>query len=508
MMKIEYSDFSIKSFFVFIIIIFLYTNNQLFIDIYQINSFIKTEIYKRIFLYDGIKIALIYMKKFLYFLYEGFFYKIYHIPIFFWLIIIINLFLIYICGFYNFKENIKDLKLLYITTKNDSISSKYNAFQNFISSSYGSLSIACISEIIILLNNYNTPGSIFWMIITVLLMGGIQIVEIIINCNYVRQSNEKTCYISSFQYTINKFSLASQSKTAQYLLKIAGIYGIITISISFFSAVLFQVEQFGNIFYRHSEFVNIDQFVVLAILGPILLVTFIITTFSNFSHGLKFNLVFLPPVLLIYLLILISFCIINADKFVLMLFEIIENIFDINSIMPGIISGAVISFARYIYKSRDYKEDVWHIYEENDETKSILMYSIESFFMIFLIIISGVSYLIFENFDNSQLFLDINIKYFLIISLLFFSFSLIINEAFYGRIVLSHIIRFGQKNLNFILRLIMVFGVIFGLLKQADNLVDIADHFSIIFVIINLLSVLFIIKDLKFFINNLKNYNN
>jgi hypothetical protein len=51
----------------------------------------------------------------------------------------------------------------------------------------------------------------------------------------------------------------------------------------------------------------------------------------------------------------------------------------------------------------------------------------------------------------------------------------------------------------------MIFGVILGLLKQADQLVDIADHLSIIFLIINLVSVLFIIKDLKFFINRLKN---
>jgi Na+/alanine symporter len=336
-------------------------------------------------------------------------------------------------------------------------------------------------------------------------MGGIQMVEIIINCNYVKQNNEKTCYISAFQYMINKYNNYFKGKnTSQYILKIAGIYAILAITISFFSAVLFQVEQFGNVFYRHFHSVNVDQFVVLAIFGPILLAVFLIATFSHFKHGLKFNSVILPPILIIYLVVLILFLIFNFDKFIIVSIQIIDDIFNPDGIINGIISGAVISFARYIYKSRDYREDVWHIYEESDEKKSILMYGLESFFMIFLIIISGTSYIIIENFSE-ELFLGLSVKYFLVFSLLFFALSLIINEAFYGRIVLSHIIRFGQKNLNIIIRLIMIFGVILGLLKQADQLVDIADHLSIIFLIINLVSVLFIIKDLKFFINRLKN---
>lgn len=504
--KQRYSNFSIKSFFILIFFIIFYQNKSLFFDKILENFsgfFLENQFSESIIFF--LKQFLIFGKKFLFFLYDGLYYEAFNIPIFFWLILFINIFLIFIFGFENFRSNIQDLKLTYIASQNETWQSKYKAFQGFIASSYGSLSIACISEIIILLSNYGTMGSIFWMVITVLLMGGVQMVEIIINCNYVKQSNEKTCYISAFQYMVNKYSTSFGGKnTGQYILKIAGIYAILAISISFFSAVLFQVEQFGNVFYRHFHSVNIDQFIVLAIFGPILLTVFLIATFSHFKHGLRFNSLILPPVLVFYLMVLIFFLLFNFDKFFIVSIQIIDDIFNPDCILAGIVSGAVISFARYIYKSRDYREDVWHIYEESDEKKSILMYGLESFFMIFLIILSGVSYIIVENFSDS-LFLGINIKYFLIFSLLFFSLSLIINEAFYGRIVLSHIIRFGQKNLNIIIRLIMIFGVMLGLLKQADQLVDIADHLSIIFLVINLVSVFFIIKDLKFFINRLKN---
>lgn len=504
-----YSNFSIAIFLSLICLAVFHQPKTNFISIFNLIKNLNIEHNDVITnISFAIKNIFLFIKKFFIFLYKALYYEIWKIPLFFWLIVLINIILIISFKFENFKENITNLQVLYLINKNIPISQKYIFFQNFISSSYGVLSIASISETIVLLYNYNTPGSIFWMVITVLLMGGIQMIEIIINCNYIKQTNQKTGFISAFQYLVNKYNQNYSKKSlTNYIIKFAGMYAILTIMISFFSALLFQVEQFGNIFYRNRHGSDIDQFIVIAIFAPILLSIFLISSFSHFKHGLKFNIIFLPPILMAYLLIIIIFCIVNSNEFISISLAIIDGIFDKDAILPGIISGAVISFARYIYKSRDFNEDTWHIYEESDGRKSIIMYSLESFFMIALIILSGISFLMIENFNNLQMLFGINIKHFFLIILLIFAFSLIINEAFYGRIVLSHLIRFGEKNLNLIIRSIMVIGIIFGLFKQTDQWVDIADRISITFLMINLISILAILPDAKNSLTKLK-FNN
>jgi Na+/alanine symporter len=432
--------------------------------------------------------------------YNFIYFKILNIPIVFWLLIAINIFLIYILKLENIRFISNSIFAAFEINKNRSIDSKYLSFKEFICSSYGAISVAAISEIIILLKNYNTPGSIFWMCITILLLGLIQLCEIIINCHYVRNNKDQSCFICILQYVVNRYSKISKNqKLVKFLSVSIGVYIILMILTSFFSATMFQVEQIANFYLENF---NDHKLKTLFFIGFGTLVIFLLASVQRFKISLKINNFIISPILIIFIFITSTFVIIHSSQAIQTIILIFEDIGNPKSILPGVVSGLVVSLARYIYKkNNDYSGDHWSIYEENDLTKATVMYTVESLFMIFLIIVSGISFFIFNNFTTNLIQFTPSILYLISIFLVIFCVSVVINEAIYSKAALAHIFNLTDKKIGYIVRIVLALGVIMGFFHQTDSWVDTADHFSVIFLIINLLAFFFIMKDKEVFSN-------
>ena len=419
-------------------------------------------------------------------LYNTFYLTIFNIPIFFWIIVIINIYLIYVLRFNHIKTSIQSIYVYYELNKKNSAQTIYHSFKHFIASSYGALSVAAVSEIIVLLHNYGTPGSIIWMSITIILIGGIQMIEIIINCYFLKKTNSDSCFISIMQYVAHKFK-------NKWVIQIISFLAILTVGTSFFSAVLFQTEQFANIIYLNKK----DSLGVFIAIGGLLILIFSWLSVKYFDLGVRFNYKFIPPLIICYVLFLFIFIIFNFQEAGITIFAIIEGVFDKNAMLPGIVSGLVISFARYIYKSSNFDGDEFHIYEECDTQKTIVMYTLESLFMSFLGLITGTSILMIKFFPELNFFLGFGVHGIILIFTLFFAFSLIVNEAIYSQFAINHLIE-NKKNLRiWIIKIILITGIIFGLFKHTDFWVDFADHFSVILFIINIGSLFLIKNDIK-----------
>ena len=82
-----------------------------------------------------------------------------------------------------------------------------------------------------------------------------------------------------------------------------------------------------------------------------------------------------------------------------------------------------------------------------------------------------------------------------------FCISVVVNEAIYSKAALAHIFDLTDRKIAYIVRIVLAIGVIMGFFHQTDSWVDTADHFSVIFLIINLLAFFFIIKDKEIFSN-------
>lgn len=443
-------------------------------------------------------IASKFIKEMAYKAYNSVYFKILNIPVIFWLLIAINLFLIYVLRLENIKYIVANVLASFEINRNKTIEKQYLNFKEFICSSYGAISVAAISEIIVLLKNYNTPGSIFWMCITILLLGFIQLCEIIINCHYVRNNKNQSCFICVLQYVITRYSENSKNKKiVKFLTYSVGIYTILMILTSFFSATMFQVEQIANFYLENG---GTYKSITLLAIGGISLIIFLISSMRRFKVSLKVNNFIISPILVTFIFLILTFLAIHPTQVMKTILMILEDITNPQAILPGVVSGLVISLARYIYKkNNDYENDHWSIYEENDLTKATSMYTIESLFMIFLILISGITFFISTNFAQELLITGINIGYLMAIFLVIFAVSIVINEAIYSKAALAHIFNLTDKKIAIIVRVALLIGVAMGFFKQTDIWVDIADHFSIIFLIINLLGFFFIMKDKKIF---------
>ncbi len=432
--------------------------------------------------------------------YNFIYFKILNIPIAFWLLVVINLFLIYVLKLENVKFITHSIVAAFEINKTKSIDSKYTTFKEFICSSYGAISVAAISEIIILLKNYNTPGSIFWMCITILFLGLIQLCEIIINCHYVKNNKNQSCFVCILQYVVNRYSSVSKNpKVVKFLSISIGIYIILMILTSFFSATMFQVEQIANFYLENGAAFGSKTLIYLGFGTTII---FLLSSMRRFKISLKINNFIISPILVSFIFITSTFILLHPNQTIQTILLIFEDIWNPQAILPGVVSGLVVSLARYIYKkNNDYTGDHWSIYEENDITKATVMYTVESLFMMFLITISGIAFFIVNNFPNGLIQFTPNIMYTISIFLVIFGISVIINEAIYSKAVLAHIFDLSDKKIGYIVRIVLVIGVTMGFFQQTDSWVDTADHFSVIFLIINLLAFFFIIKDKEIFSN-------
>ena len=264
------------------------------------------------------------------------------------------------------------------------------------------------------------------------------------------------------------------------------------ILISFFSATLFQIEQIANIFVMSGN----SYESVIKILGIGLVIIFFAASFNHFKVALKINNKIVTPMIVIYLLGVFAFLLINSSATLHSISMIFDDILNIHAILPGVVSGLVISFARYIYKKyEDGDDEHSSVFEDTNLVKASVMYTIESFFMMFLVVVTGLAFFIASNMN--YMFFGINVKYIISIFLVFFGISIIFNEAIYSRVVLVHIIKYKEVISDWILRIVLLFGVFLGLFPETDNWVDIADHLSIIFLIINISSFFLLRRDTK-----------
>jgi Na+/alanine symporter len=426
--------------------------------------------------------------------YNFIYFNIFNIPIVFWLLVAINLFLIYVLRLENIRSISYSIFAAYNINKDNNIKKKYKDFRDFICSSYGAVSIAAVSEIAILLRNYNTLGSIFWMCLTILLIGFIQLCEIVLNCHYLESSGDKNSrFVCVLQYVATKYSkFIRNQNTIKRISFVIGLYGILMILISFFSATLFQIEQIANIFVMSGN----SYESVIKILGIGLVIIFFAASFNHFKVALKINNKIVTPMIVIYLLGVFAFLLINSSATLHSISMIFDDILNIHAILPGVVSGLVISFARYIYKKyEDGDDEHSSVFEDTNLVKASVMYTIESFFMMFLVVVTGLAFFIASNMN--YMFFGINVKYIISIFLVFFGISIIFNEAIYSRVVLVHIIKYKEVISDWILRIVLLFGVFLGLFPETDNWVDIADHLSIIFLIINISSFFLLRRDTK-----------
>ena len=426
--------------------------------------------------------------------YNFIYFNIFNIPIVFWLLIAINAFLIYVLRLENIRSISYSIFAAYNMNKDNNIKKKYKDFKDFICSSYGAVSIAAVSEIAILLRNYNTLGSIFWMCLTILLIGFIQLCEIVLNCHYLESTGDKNSrFVCVLQYVATKYSkFIRNQNTVKKISFVIGLYGILMILISFFSATLFQIEQIANIFVMSGN----SYESLLKILGIALVIMFFIVSFNHFKVALKINNKIVTPMIVIYLLGVFTFLLMNSSATLHSISMIFDDIFNINAILPGVVSGLVISFARYIYKKyEDGDDEHSSVFEDTNLVKASVMYTVESFFMMFLVVVTGLTFFIANNMD--YMFFGMNVKYLISIFLVFFGISVIFNEAIYSRVVLVHIIKYKEVISDWILKIVLLFGVFLGLFPETDNWVDIADHLSIIFLIINILSFFLLRRDTK-----------
>jgi Na+/alanine symporter len=426
--------------------------------------------------------------------YNFIYFDIFNIPIVFWLLIAINLFLIFVLKLENIKSISQSIFAAYNINKGDKIKQKYDNFRDFICSSYGAVSIAAVSEIAILLRNYNTLGSIFWMCLTILLIGFIQLCEIILNCHYVENSGDNSsCFVCVLQYVATKYSkFIKNDSTVKKISIFIGLYGIVMILISFFSATLFQIEQIGNIFVMSgSSYEDIIKFLSIG-----LVIIFFVVSFNHFRVALRINNKIVTPMIVVYLLAMFLFLFMNSGATLNSIAMIFDDILNPSAILPGVVSGLVISFARYIYKKyQDGDDEHSSVYEDTNLVKASVMYTVESFFMMFLVVVTGVAFFIAGNMDYN--FFGVNVTYLISIFLVFFGISVIFNEAIYSRVVLVHIIKYREIISDWIVRIVLLFGVFFGLFPETDSWVDIADHLSIIFLILNIISFFLLRRDTK-----------
>jgi hypothetical protein len=163
--------------------------------------------------------------------------KIFNVPVVFWFLTILNIFLALSLKLTSIKNLSLNLLSAHHINKQNNIKTHYLNFYDFISSSYGAVSISAISEIIILIKNYNTPGSIFWVCATITMLGIVQLCEIILNCNYVEnEANDQSCFVCAFQYLTHKSAAKKNKKKSTKAKKFVGIYGFLMIIVSFFGA--------------------------------------------------------------------------------------------------------------------------------------------------------------------------------------------------------------------------------------------------------------------------------
>jgi Na+/alanine symporter len=264
------------------------------------------------------------------------------------------------------------------------------------------------------------------------------------------------------------------------------------ILISFFSATLFQIEQIGNIFVMSgSSYEDIIKFLSIG-----LVIIFFVVSFNHFRVALRINNKIVTPMIVVYLLAMFLFLFMNSGATLNSIAMIFDDILNPSAILPGVVSGLVISFARYIYKKyQDGDDEHSSVYEDTNLVKASVMYTVESFFMMFLVVVTGVAFFIAGNMDYN--FFGVNVTYLISIFLVFFGISVIFNEAIYSRVVLVHIIKYREIISDWIVRIVLLFGVFFGLFPETDSWVDIADHLSIIFLILNIISFFLLRRDTK-----------
>lgn len=429
--------------------------------------------------------------------YDIIYLRILNIPLVFWFLVILNIFLMYNLRLENIKDVSMNLLVTYNANKKTDLKTSYTWFRDFISSSYGAISIASISEIIILLKNYNTPGSMFWMCLTIALLGLIQLSEIILNCHYVdNQSKSKSCFICVIQYIANKYlGITKDQKISKRITKLIVLYGVCMGIISFFSATIFQMEQAANLFVESTGSYNN----ILIIMGIGLSAIFLLSSLNHFRYALSINNKIVTPTLLFYIVFTFFFLILNSKFIIPTLSLAMDDITNPEAILPGVVSGLVISFARYIYKKyKPNENDEVHSssYEDTNVVHATTMYSIESMFMMFLIFTTGTMAFIIQNYPEAYFF-GLNTKYILSMFLVFFAFSIILNEAIYSKAVLLHVLSFKQTTIEWMMRGLLLIGIFMGLFPETDGWVDITDHMTIIFLTINLLAFFFVARDTK-----------
>ena len=428
--------------------------------------------------------------------YDAFYSSVFSIPVILWFLVILNMFIVYKLKFANFKNIALNIFVTQQINKNNNIKDKYEDLKSFISSSYGAISIAAVSEIVMLIRSHNTVSSIFWMCATIALLGLVQICEIIMNCHYVdTQAKKKSCFICAIQYVSNQYSAKMKNKKfVNIFTKIIIGYGLCMGIVSFFSASLFQVEQSANLYIESGG--SYDN--IMATLGIGLSIIFLLSSVKQFKFSLSLNNRIVTPILLFFVSMMFLFLALNSQYILPVLSLAIEDITNSEAILQGVISGLVISFARYIYKKYDPEENELESssYEDTNMRHATTMYSIESFFMMFLVVITGITFFILKNYQDAYFF-GLNVKYFISIFLVFFAFSVILNEAIYSKALLMHILNLNKRLINWIIRILLLIGIWMGMFPETDLWVDISDHISIILLSINLLAFFFITRDTK-----------
>lgn len=340
-------------------------------------------------------------------------------------------------------------------------------------------------------------GTIFWILISCLIMAPNSIAENTLAVFYHEKNNNN--YIGGPAYYI---------KNGLGYKKVAFLYSIIVCIAYLFG---FLTIQSNTISSSITNFYNIPNYIIGIIIG--------VVSFIIIKNGIKgiasFSKIFVPLMGMIYLFVIFLIVIKNINMIPNIILSIVNNAFNTTSLKYGVLSSFIIGIQRGIFAS-EIGSGTTAIASGssniNNPFKQGLISVIGVYFIIFIICL-GTALIILTSDYNPINYSNINgieitlnslvyhlgnggniVLYF---SLIAFSFSTIISGYYYVEANLKFIFRKISDKHILILKIITCFLLIIATIVNSNYIWNISDILVAILVIINIFCILFLQKDVS-----------
>ena len=345
-------------------------------------------------------------------------------------------------------------------------------------------------------------GTIFWMWVTAFLCAPNAFSESLLGVLY-HKKDEQGLYVGGPAYYI---------KDGMKKKRLAKIYAILIIIAYIFG---FLSIQSNTITKSVTDVININPFII----GIIITVITSLIIFKGVKGIIKTASKLVPVMSLIYIGVCLFIIILNIDKIPMLLFNIVKEAFNFKALGMGVFTSFIIGIQRGIFSNEagiGTGAIASAATNTNDSVKQGLLQVLGVYFTT-LVICTITGLVIMLSDYNTLTFIDINgieitnyaFSYFIgslghitvIISIILFAFSTIIAGYYYGEASLKFLNR--NYKLVIVLKIVTLIILLFSSVVSANLLWNFVDLFVAILGIINIISLLYLRKDI---IKAWKNY--